>query len=123
MNNNIPSINVVGFKEFAELCEGTDLGTSAQDNLTPGWMYYVLGIGGETGELLEKIKKLFRDDKGVLSEERKKAVVLEMGDIMWYMARLCDQLDIPFSDVPRMNIEKLYSRKDRDKLHGDGDNR
>ena len=111
------------FNEYQEEAGWTDLGTSAQDNLVPGWMYYVLGIGGETGELLEKVKKLFRDDKGELSDERKDSIILEMGDILWYMARLCSHLDIDFDDIPLRNIEKLSSRKVRDQLHGDGDNR
>ena len=111
------------FNEYQIEAGKTDLGTSAQDNLEPGWMYYVLGIGGETGELLEKVKKLFRDDKGVMSLERKKAIALEMGDVLWYMARLCSHLGIPFDDIPLLNVEKLASRKDRNKLKGDGDNR
>ena len=114
---------LITFNGFQSECVRTDVGTSAQDNLKPGWMYYVLGIGGETGELLEKVKKLFRDDYGEVTEERRKAIALEMGDILWYMARLCDHLDLKFDDVAFMNIEKLQSRMDREKLHGDGDER
>lgn len=114
---------IITFNEYQDECVKTDVGTSAQDNLKPGWMYYVLGIGGETGELLEKIKKLFRDDYGEVTEERRKAIALEMGDILWYMARLCDHLGVSFDDVALMNIEKLQSRQKREKLHGDGDER
>ena len=48
------------FYRYEEDCRHTDVGTSAQNVLKPGWLYYVLGIAGETGELCEKIKKLFR---------------------------------------------------------------
>jgi NTP pyrophosphatase (non-canonical NTP hydrolase) len=112
---------IMTFNEYQDECAKTDVGTSAQDNLKPGWMYYVLGIGGETGELLEKIKKLFRDDYGEMTEERKKAVILEMGDMMWYMARLCSHLGVKFDQVALMNVDKLQSRKKREKIHGDGD--
>lgn len=91
--------------------------------LEPGWMYYVLGIAEEQGELLGKIKKLFRDNDGYETLAFRKAVALEMGDILWYMARLSDKLKVSFNEVAKLNLEKLQSRKDRDKLHGDGDNR
>ena len=120
----VPKINVVGFDEYQEVCSETDLGDiGGRRYLEPNWMYYVLGIGGETGELLEKIKKLFRDGDGYPTMEQKKEILKEMGDIMWYMARLTDMLGMPFGDVPRLNIEKLFSRKERQMLQGDGDNR
>jgi NTP pyrophosphatase (non-canonical NTP hydrolase) len=101
----------------------TDVGTAAQDNLQPGWMYYVLGLGGETGEIFEKIKKLFRDDEGKMSPERLKDIELEMGDALWYLTRLADVLGIDLADVAHSNLAKLQSRKKRNKLHGDGDHR
>lgn len=86
-------------------------------------MYYILGIFGETGELAEKIKKLFRDDAGKMSPERLKAVELELGDVLWYITRLADVLGIDLADVAHSNLAKLQSRMHRDKLHGDGDHR
>ena len=121
---NIPKINVTGFDEYQEICAETDLGNiGGRRHLEPEWMYYVLGIGGETGELLEKIKKLFRDGDGIPTVEQKIEIAKEMGDINWYMARLCDLFGMAYSDVPKLNIEKLFSRKESDQLQGDGDNR
>lgn len=111
------------FNDYQKECRKTDLGTSAQDVLNPGWLYYVLGIAGETGELIEKIKKLFRDKKGIIDQEFKDVVIKEMGDIMWYQARLCDQFDIEYDTISKTNIEKLLDRLDRNVLHGDGDDR
>ena len=113
----------LGFNDYQKECAKTDVGTAAQDCLKPGWLYYVLGIAGETGELMEKIKKLFRDKKGVIDDEFKKAVIKEMGDVLWYMARLASWFDIDFREVALENVRKLQSRKVRGKLHGDGDNR
>lgn len=113
----------MNFNEYQEKTALTDLGTSAQDSMRPGWLYYVLGIGGETGEALEKIKKLFRDKNGIVDEEFIELIEKEMGDILWYMARLSDHLGIKFDDIATSNIEKLISRMERGKLHGDGDNR
>jgi len=111
------------FNEYQKECRKTDVGTSAQDCLNPGWLYYVLGINGEAGELTEKIKKLFRDKNGIVDKDFLEDIKKEMGDVLWYMARLADQFDVEFNDVAKTNIEKLASRKERDKLHGDGDDR
>lgn len=111
------------FNEYQKECRKTDVGTSAQDCLKPGWLYYVLGCCGETGEMAEKIKKLFRDKNGIIDDEFKDALIKEMGDVQWYMARLVDQFDIDFEVIFRQNIKKLQSRQKRNKLHGNGDNR
>jgi len=114
----------MGFNEYQEKAALTDLGTAAQDSLKPvGWLYYVLGLGGETGELLEKIKKLFRDNQGKVTPEFKESVKKELGDILWYHSRLSAHFDIKLSDVAETNITKLMSRMKRNQLHGDGDNR
>jgi NTP pyrophosphatase (non-canonical NTP hydrolase) len=111
------------FNEYQEKIRITDLGTGPEHNISPSWLYYVLGIAGETGELVEKIKKHFRDDYGVMTEEKKKEIIKEMGDVQWYMGRLADAFGIKFSDVAEENLKKLLSRKKRNKLHGNGDNR
>jgi len=115
--------NKMNFNEYQRECRKTDVGTAAQDCLEPGWLYYVLGIAGESGEIMEKIKKLFRDKKGIIDKDFKEDITKEMGDVQWYMARLCDWFDIEFEDVFVKNVEKLQSRKVRGKLHGDGDDR
>jgi len=111
------------FNEYQKECGKTDVGTSAQDCIEPGWLYYALGIWGESGELGEKIKKLFRDKKGVIDDEFKAMVTKEMGDVEWYMARLADWFGIDFESVFVTNVEKLQSRQKRNKIHGDGDDR
>jgi NTP pyrophosphatase (non-canonical NTP hydrolase) len=111
------------FREYQKKTRLTDVGVHPKHGLTPGWVYYVLGIAGETGELVEKIKKLFRDDYGEMTDKKKDEIVKEMGDCLWYHARLADVLDIDFNDVAETNIEKLLDRMERDKIHGDGDDR
>ena len=111
------------FNEYQKETRKTDLGTSAQDSLNPGWLYYALGIAGETGELIEKIKKLFRDKKGVVDDEFREQLIKEMGDCFWYHARLADWFGIEMNHVAKHNIEKLLDRLERGKLHGSGDER
>ena len=94
--------------------------TAIYPNQTPEQTlaYLGLGLAGEAGEVAEKIKKRIRDGKWDLEE-----VVKEMGDVVWYLTRMADEMQIPWNVIVQRNVEKLSSRKDRDKLGGEGDNR
>lgn len=111
------------FDFYQKECAKTDVGTAYKDCISPGFLYYILGIGGEAGELLEKVKKLFRDKNGVIDDEFLELITKELGDIQWYSARLADYFNIKLSTVAESNLKKLQSRMDRDLIHGDGDNR
>lgn len=86
-------------------------------------MYLSMGFAGETGEILNKLKKVLRDDNGVITPEKKKEVAKELGDALWYLSQLAQALNTSLNDVARSNIEKLASRKERGTLQGEGDNR
>lgn len=87
------------------------------------WLYPLLGLLGECGELAEKYKKLIRDDHGVMTPERDQAIAKERGDPMWYLARLSEAAGTTLEDDARLNLAKLHSRGARGKLGGDGDDR
>jgi len=82
--------------------------------------YLMIGLASEVGEVLGKYKKHIRGDTMVLSDFRN-ALIDELGDVMWYFARICDVLDVKMYEVMERNISKLISRKVRDKIKGDGD--
>jgi NTP pyrophosphatase (non-canonical NTP hydrolase) len=84
--------------------------------------YPALGLSGEVGELNNKIKKVMRGDL-TMEELDKDDITKELGDVLWYVARLADDLDIPLEVVAEMNIKKLSSRHDRGVIKGNGDNR
>lgn len=88
-----------------------------------GFVEKVLGLVGEAGETADKVKKILRDKDGIVSDDDKMEVAKELGDVIWYVASIARYLGIPFSEVAKMNVEKLSSRKSRGKLHGAGDNR
>ena len=113
------------FNDYQEECAKTDLGNiGGRKELNPEWMYYVLGMAGEMGEFQEKIKKLFRDHNGKIDNHHlRMELTYEMGDILWYMARLSKKMGITMEEVAAFNIMKLSSRKKRSKLQGDGDDR
>lgn len=69
--------------------------------------YMGLGLGGEVGEILNEIKKLERDDNNILTEERRKKIILEMGDMMWYFQGICNRLNTSITEVIESNINKV----------------
>ena len=112
------------FDEYQKLAKKT--------NLTPGdgsrvlsisFMDKVLGLVGESGEIAEKVKKILRDKEGRLSQADKQELVKELGDVLWYVALVADNLGASFDDVATKNIDKLAARSKGGKLGGSGDNR
>lgn len=87
------------------------------------FVYLVMGLTGEAGEVSEKFKKISRDKNGVISESDKIDIIQELGDVTWYLSQLCDVLDIEYSEIHSTNIDKLTSRLARNKISGSGDNR
>lgn len=83
----------------------------------------VLGLAGETGEIVEKWKKALVYQRGQLRAEDKMALANEAGDVLWYLAILADALGFSLSEIAAMNLEKLASRQKRGVQKGAGDNR
>lgn len=86
-------------------------------------IYPTLGLVNEAGEFAGKIKKIFRDKKGVINEEDKENLKSELGDIFWYFSQICTELGITLEEVAESNLDKLFSRLRRGKIGGSGDNR
>ena len=89
----------------------------------PEFIDKVLGLVGESGEFADKTKKIMRDKLGRFNEEERTELLKELGDVLWYVAEVSLYLDMPLSDLAKMNLDKLSSRKKRGKLEGAGDNR
>jgi len=86
-------------------------------------VYPTLGLANEAGEVAGKVKKIFRDRGGVITDADREALALELGDVLWYVSELCTRLGIPLGEVAAMNIAKLADRAARGVISGDGDHR
>jgi NTP pyrophosphatase (non-canonical NTP hydrolase) len=87
------------------------------------YIYPAFGLGGESGEALEKVKKLIRDQRGVVDEAARAAIAKELGDVLWYVSAICKEFQLDMGDVAQGNLDKLASRSARGVLGGSGDNR
>ena len=99
------------------------LETAIYPNRGANFVYPVLGLCGESGEVADKLKKVIRDDDGVLTDTVRNAVANELGDCMWYIAVLAAELDYQLSEIMAMNLSKLASRQRRGVISGSGDAR
>lgn len=97
--------------------------TAIYQNLGNNFIYPTLGLAGETGEVVEKVKRVLRQKNGIVDEQSRIEISKELGDVLWYVAQLATELNLSLDDVVSSNIEKLSSRKERGTLHGDGDDR
>src|SRR3954451_12412663 len=103
--------------DYQERSRATAVYPDAGENL----LYPTLGLCGEAGEVAEKIKKMVRDDGGVLSEERREALAKELGDVLWYVAQVATEAGLDLDELAAANLEKLLSRQQRAVLQGSGD--
>lgn len=112
-----------------------------------GALYCALKLAGEAGEVAEKVGKAIRDDGFLFSEdltiprdsafdaadpwayskwftaERRDSLIKELGDVLWYVAAMSEELGVTLEDVASQNIAKLQDRAARGVLQGSGDNR
>ena len=68
-----------------------------------------VGINAEGGEFLEIIKKMVFQGKP-WNEDNREHLIIELGDIMWYVAQACMALEVSFDEVIEMNVDKLQAR-------------
>jgi len=84
-------------------------------------VYPALGLAGEAGEVADKVKKIYRDDR---TDARFLAeIAKEIGDVMWYCAALANDLGFDLQQIAEMNIYKLKSGRATGKITGSGDDR
>lgn len=90
-------------------------------------LYPAIGVSGEAGEILEKVKKLWRAGltDSEITEDQKMAILGEVGDCLWYLAQICTELEFDLSFAAMNNLQKLLDRQQRNQINSivGGDNR
>lgn len=97
--------------------------TAIYPKLGENFVYPVLGLVGESGEVAEKVKKVLRDNQGIINQEKKEEIGKELGDVLWYLSQIASELNLSLESIAQNNIEKLQLRAQKGTLHGSGDNR
>lgn len=97
------------FKEYYKSFDAT-----AKYNRNNAVVYPALGLAGETGEVVDIIKKTIRnqDVSSELTVESSKRddLFFELGDVMWYWCALVKDLGFNPEDIMEGNIQKLKAR-------------
>lgn len=105
--------------EYQKIASTTDCYPKNDFNI----MYKALGLTGEAGEVADKIKKVYRDRDGKFTDEDRRAIAKELGDVLWYLSQIALNLGYELNEIANVNIIKLKSRQERNLIHGEGDNR
>lgn len=99
---------------------------SAKTDIYPSgckpWVY-ALGLAGETGELCDNLKKMYRDNNGAPNPDIIDALSLECGDVLWYLTQFAKSIGFTLEEVAIMNAAKIADRQRRNAIHGSGDDR
>lgn len=142
--NHITTEDVEAFSMYPELNMYQDV--AQKSAIYPGQgsflglMYVNAKLNGEAGEFSENVGKAARDDDAVrvqlvnedgtggcylgkLTEERRQKLILELGDVLWYVAAAANELGVSLEHIARRNLLKLKDRSARDALQGSGDDR
>ena len=121
--SHLLTTNAITFDDYQQLTATTAIYPEAGSGSAQALAYVALGLVGEAGEVANKVKKVLRDSNGEVSDEVREALVGELGDVMWYLARLATELQTSSGNVAQENLNKLLSRKERGVLGGSGDQR
>ena len=115
-------MTIMRFDDYQAAAARTAIYPGAGTGEYPALAYTALGLG-EVGELQGKVKKVYRDDEGVITPENRRAIMEELGDVLWYAACMARELGVSLGDVASNNLAKLSDRAARGQLQGSGDRR
>ena len=110
--------NNMQLSEYLDLTHQTAIYPEAGSGSNLELYYLSLGLVSEAGEVAGKVKKLIRDGKLDIGN-----LAYELGDVFWYLVRLCDSIGYEPSDILTINVNKLLKRKEAGTLQGSGDYR
>ena len=115
----------MNFKDYQIITRETAVYPDSQTGNVLAILYTALGVADEAGEVAGKVKKWLRDEdhEAGMNDERREAISGEISDVLWYLARLADELNLDLQVIAEYNVTKLRDRKERGVIQGNGDNR
>ena len=97
------------FKKYQKEALRSDrMGTRRSSGIDASLIVPLLGLAGETGQLLSEYKKHVRDGEG--HELFKERVSEELGDLLWYIANVATKFDLDLDDIATDNLQKVNGR-------------
>jgi NTP pyrophosphatase (non-canonical NTP hydrolase) len=112
-------MSAIDFGRYQEQAKRTAVYPVAMKGEIVGKDYVALGLCGEAGEVANQVKKIHRDDNTSLTDDRKRVIRDELGDVLWYVAMICNEFGFSMEVVAQANLDKLADRAERGALHGD----
>lgn len=99
-------------KEYQKMTAETAVYPHGGEKNIKALVYVALGLAGEAGEAVDVIKKIYRhgDDRSY-DEELYTKLRAEMGDVMWYLARMAEEAGFELNEILDENYAKLQGRK------------
>ena len=99
----------MNFEEYQSEASQTALYPRRMSNLD----YPTLGLAGEAGEVANIVKKIQRDNDGVITDEIRGKLKDELGDVLWYISACADELGLTLNEIAEYNVGKLAKRHNR----------
>ena len=97
------------FSEYQKLANQTDRVPKESDSKDHKSITVpMLGLAGESGQLLTEYKKHLRD--GDAHELYKERVSEELGDLLWYVSNIASKFELKLDEIATKNLEKVNSR-------------
>lgn len=93
-------------ERIADYNSGTRIGKHVEAVDIGGVVNGLFGLSGEAGELIDMIKKWIFHNKSLDITHAQK----ELGDVMWYVAMICESFGWSLDEIMQMNIDKLKKR-------------
>lgn len=99
----------MNFEEYQSEARSTALYPRRMSNLD----YPTLGLAGEAGEVANIVKKIQRDNDGMITDEIRGKLKDELGDVLWYISACADELGLTLNEIAEFNVSKLAKRHNR----------
>ena len=91
----------MNFQDYSQKAISTLTSDHVYGDISADLMAQILGLAGESGEVMEKFKKLIRDKQGKLTADDRAEIIKELGDVLWYVTSTAYLLGSSLEEVAR----------------------